>query len=158
MGIHGCFGCWVSICPTPYPTPRVQIGVLGRFPTRHPNGRKCLLKIRHLQAMGVRGVEGAVRKIFGLLYIRARNCVVDLVKKRQGAEAPCLNIVTVCWAHWPRCYHPMFVCKNTNKNFIGKIISPKFYFYTYKSKISLLFPLLVLFLSVFLQVQTAWCC
>ena len=56
----------------PPPTPRVQMGCGANFFPYTQNVRKHPLKIRHLHALGVGGVEGAVRKIFSLSYIYMR--------------------------------------------------------------------------------------
>ena len=55
----------------PPPTPWVQMGCRANFFPYTQNVRKHPLKIRYLHALGVGGVEGAVRKIFSLSYICA---------------------------------------------------------------------------------------
>ena len=62
-------GCQIALHPTLHPGYRFGCG--ADFLPYTQIWREWVLKIRHLQALGVGGVEGAAEKIFGLL-LRAR--------------------------------------------------------------------------------------
>ena len=128
MPICDGFGCRVSDAPTPSPTPRVQIGVWGEFLPYTPNVRKCLLKIRHLQALGVGGVEGAVRKIFGLLYIRVCEGYFRLCGdiNIHGCTSHRMEFFHICWRETivDSLFHQAFPCRLMIQAFTFKVVSP----------------------------------
>ena len=96
MDIFGRFGGRVSDSPAPYPTPRVQIGCRVNLSPQHPKRRKCSLIIRHLQALGVGGVEGAGQPVcIGTIYARALRAHARETPTRHN-ESP---------AHSPACRH-----------------------------------------------------